>query len=72
MGANVYMRVCFFVLGTYYKVLSYYISHLAQTVILILFFLKNACMYVFVCVSACVWETTPVCARTDTHVWNRI
>lgn len=34
MGANVYMRVCFFVLGTCYKVLSYYSSHLAQTVIL--------------------------------------
>lgn len=45
------MRVCFFVLGTCYKVLSYYSSHLAQTVIL---FFKNACVYVFVCVSACV------------------
>lgn len=41
------MRVCFFVLGTCYKVLS----HLAQTVIL---FFLNACVYVFVCVSACV------------------
>lgn len=52
MGANVYMRVCFFVLGTCYKVLSYYSSHLAQTVILFFFF-KCLCVCVCVCLPVC-------------------
>lgn len=55
------MRVCFFVLGTCYKVLSHYSSHLAQTVIL--FFFKCLCVCVCVCVCLCVRDSTCVCTH---------
>lgn len=55
------MRVCFFVLGTCYIVLSYYSSHLAQTVIL--FFFKCLCVCVCVCVCLCVRDSTCVCTH---------